>query len=862
MPERPLVLFAQPATADKEKKHGGSSKFNKPTFDRQKARISPQFAVLQRAFENGNVRMTSTANAVEPEYTLVFETVGDPSGFYIAVNTLKSQYPNVEWVMELSNTCPNDDDFYALDSKGNRDDNKQLSTKVFCVLTNQQALAQILSLWNNYNSNEQFQFEKGLTGFKHLFSTLKDVHQWGMQERIEDTGLLEEWNEELRDNQNTTVRTQIELFYRTAEYKRNSAEQRITNLITSAGGTIISRSLIPEIQYHALLAEIPRAYAQRILDRQEVELILADEIMFMKGTGQTIMVGLSEETDECASVSTPNRIFNEPIVALFDGMPQENHPLLSNLLLVDDPDSLSSNYPVDERIHGTSMASLVLRGQTMNSIKEDIHRVYVRPIMKSQKDWQNRIEEFIPDDFLLVDKIHECVRRLFEPVAGKVAPSVRVINLSIGISYREYYNLISPLARLLDWLSYKYRVLFVVSAGNHSNDIELGMDFSMYASLPNDEKNKFVYNYISDNLRRLRPLSPAESMNSLTVGSVFLDNNDGNPLPNMTNLCANGVPAPYGSYGRGINNAVKPDILYPGGRSFIRDDITKRQCAKWVISSTRKPGIQSAYPNASRQGLGSIGYTFGTSNSAALISNKAAECYDILNDIFVSETGKNVPHDYVAVMLKAMLVHGACGSELKNDCINYLNSSGRQVKNDIHKILGYGVADVEKVKECTKNQITLIGYGDIKQNQAFVYSIPLPFNFHTQKYKRKLTVTLAYFSPIHTSSIKYREKQVWFTVDNGQNIAGTRSEYDYYAVQRGTLQHEIFETESIQVWDENESLTIKVNCRGDASDSDADVLIPYALFATFEMAPEYDIDVYQTVVDKVRTRDIITPNAK
>ena len=46
------------------------------------------------------------------------------------------------------------------------------------------------------------------------------------------------------------------------------------------------------------------------------------------------------------------------------------------------------------------------------------------------------------------------------------------------------------------------------------------------------------------------------------------------------------------------------------------------------------------------------------------------------------------------------------------------------------------------------------------------------------------------------------------------------------------------------------------------NDSDADVLIPYALFATFEMAPEYDIDVYQTVLDKVRTKDIITPNAE
>ena len=366
MPERPLVLFAQPATADKAKRHGGSPKFYKPTFDRQKVRISPQFAVLQRAFENGNVRMTTTATAVEPEYTLVFETVGDPSGFYTAVNTLKTRYPNVEWIMELSNTCPNNDDFYVLDDKGNRDDNKQLSTKVFCILTNQQALSQILSLWNNYSSNEHFKFERGLTGFKHLFSTLKDVHQWGIQERIEDTGLLEEWNEELQDDQNNTVRTQIELFYRSAKHKRDSAECRITDLISSVGGTVISSSLIPEIQYHALLAEIPRAYAQRILNREEVELVLADEVMFMKGTGQTIMVGPTEETENFTSLSTPTRIINEPIIALFDGMPQENHPLLSNLLIVDDPDSLSSSYPVDERKHGTSMASLNLSGQTMD----------------------------------------------------------------------------------------------------------------------------------------------------------------------------------------------------------------------------------------------------------------------------------------------------------------------------------------------------------------------------------------------------------------------------------------------------------------------------------------------------------------
>lgn len=35
MPERPLVLFAQPATADKEKRHGGSPKFYRPMIDKK-----------------------------------------------------------------------------------------------------------------------------------------------------------------------------------------------------------------------------------------------------------------------------------------------------------------------------------------------------------------------------------------------------------------------------------------------------------------------------------------------------------------------------------------------------------------------------------------------------------------------------------------------------------------------------------------------------------------------------------------------------------------------------------------------------------------------------------------------------------
>jgi len=428
------------------------------------------------------------------------------------------------------------------------------------------------------------------------------------------------------------------------------------------------------------------------------------------------------------------------------------------------------------------------------------------------------------------------------------------------LSYREYYNMISPLARLLDWLSYKYRVLFIVSAGNHGGAITLNQEYTEFAALPESDKDRVIADYISQNIRNLRILSPAESMNALTIGSIFDDTNDSVPIYGMTVPQTAMIPAAYGSFGRGINNSIKPDIFYNGGRNYVRPDPLDRNVARWRDSVTRSPGIKSAFPGMGTAGTINLGYSCGTSNSAALISNQAVECYDILNDIFIAETGDVIPYEYAAVLIKAMLAHGASWNGMESVYTEVLSLSGNTAKNALHQFLGYGAADTNKVKECAKNRVTLIGYGEIKHGQAYEYEVPLPFNFHTQRLKRKLTVTLAYFSPIRSSTIKYRETQVWATLMAGKEIIGPRPEYDFHAVQRGTLQHEVFETDKTHVWNENNSLYIKVNCRNDAASESEERVVPYALFATYEMAPEYDIDVYQRVVDRVRIKESIIPS--
>lgn len=100
MPERPLILFAQPTLAEKETRSGRQGKYSVPSYDRQVARLSPKFDALRSALDRGNVRIVETATAVDPEYTLVFETAGDPQNFYNAVKRLQKDHPIAHLVVE------------------------------------------------------------------------------------------------------------------------------------------------------------------------------------------------------------------------------------------------------------------------------------------------------------------------------------------------------------------------------------------------------------------------------------------------------------------------------------------------------------------------------------------------------------------------------------------------------------------------------------------------------------------------------------------------------------------------------------------------------------------------------------------
>lgn len=859
MADRPLILFADPQPVAKAKRYGGGSDFYHPPHSEQVKRLEPKFEMLQRALEKGGMTIAQKADGVEPEYTLVLEVAGDPSSFEVAVHNLDVDTNGVEWLFEVvDENVPNDDDFYR--TKGDkRDDTKAMSFKYFCVLTNHRALKEILSLWDSFRGDANYKFPRGKTGLRNVFNTLRDIHRWGVKERLEETDILKGWVADLADPYATAVKCEIELFYRRSVDARVRAQRVIGDCIVAAGGSVITTSSIEAISYHALLASIPRQFAEQILSRDEVELVTLDQIMFFKPTGQSIVFGTDDGFEYPKEFDEPKGINDEPIIALFDGLPQERHPLLNGLLSVDDPDDYTSSYQIIDRQHGTSMASLIARGDLSDDNLSLISRkIYVRPIMKPYPNPLDATTEFIPDDILIVDKIHEAVRRLFEPKAGQVAPTVRVINFSIGIGERLFYNMISPLAKLMDWLSFKYRILFIISAGNHSDILDLGMDFVEFKALTLEQRDIGMIRLLNENARNLRLLSPAESVNSLTVGSLFADMSEWNENTRQLFPCSSKLPSPVSSMGRGVNKSIKPEVLYPGGRNVLLPDMADTHKAHWRNgTSFYPPGILSAKPMSLAGVSRRVGFSFGTSNAAALITHNAAICFDVLNDIFSDELGVGVPSEYASLLLKAMLVHGAKWDEITAAMICKTTELVGRGADQVHRWLGYGVPDISRVKECAKNRITLIGYGELRQDIACLYTLPLPFNFSTQKMHRCLTVTLASFTPIRPAIQKYRTAQLWYSIEtDGKKLVPSRLDADDKAVARGTLQHERYDGDGAVVWGEDDVLGIKINCRADANDFVE--TIPYALLATFEIAPEYNVDVYQKVIEKVKLREAVT----
>lgn len=766
-----------------------------------------------------------------------------------------------------------DEDFYD-ESKPE----KKLSGRLYLVMTNQRALEEMLSLWRRYKADPSMKFERGLTKFRDVFIHLKNIRRWDVQDRLLETGLIEVWQEELAYEEERIIPFETELWFRDNLETRKAAADQVTKLVEQSGGRILSQSIIEDIAYHGLLAELPSSSIQAIVESPNTELVKCENVMFFSPVGQMLVGDKPPEGDvQAAETEVIPLPSGEPVVALLDGVPLAHHRLLEGRIVIDDPDNWEENYPASDRIHGTSMASLILHGDLNLNTSPLTRPIYLRPIMKPV-NWPNSPRpECIPEDCLAVDLIHKAVKRIFEGDQDEdpIAPGIKFINISIGDKSRQFTQSMSPIARLLDWLSVKYGVLFIVSAGNHITPISLRTSRENFDSLQINELESATIEALYRDARHRKTLSPSESINGLTVGSLHHDVSQVDNYGNRFDPFEQPFPSPVSAFGSGYRRAIKPDLLFYGGRQLYR--LLEYQQHKQVTMEPAvfftPPGNKTASPGHSPGDLNAASYSCGTSNVTALISHAAGICYDSLQQILDDQAAELDTRDYEVPLIKAMLVHGCnwrdIGDQLKFKIETselgreirvraeslYARSADiskeitRQYKALLARWMGYGVPQINKVLDCTAQRATLLGFGALSDDQAQVFRLPLPPSLASINQWRRLTVTLAWLSPISAKTQKYRTASLWFEMINN-GLASSRSDADWQAVRRGTVQHEVFEGQSAEPLIDGDVIEIKVNCRNDAGKIQNPVA--YGLAVSLEISEGVDIAIY----DEIRTRII------
>jgi hypothetical protein len=508
------------------------------------------------------------------------------------------------------------------------------------------------------------------------------------------------------------------------------------------------------------------------------------------------------------------------------------------------------------------MASLIAHGDLGAGGKPLARPIYVRPILIPFEGLSRTVYEKTPDDRLLVDVIHRAVRRIKgEANESGFARGIKVINLSIGNSWQPFDRVLSPLARLLDWLAWEHKILFIVSVGNQSQGIEFSLDTSDVSKLTDDEIISKTLEAIRKDQVRRRPFSPAEALNVLTVGAIHSDASEWNGSDRRIDLLKGArFPSPLGTVASGFNRSIKPDLLFPGGRQLYMQRPGNEASPYFSIAaSPQAPGLRVASPGVRAMELNRTVHSRGSSNATALATRTACLIHERLELLRTEPGGERLSDDYLPVILKALLVHGASWGDAGDILDRVFGGAGSDWRENLRvksRFLGYGEVEPNRALFSTDQRVVMLGWDTLLCDHAHGYRVPLPPSLSGKKVKRRLTVSLAWMSPVNPRHKNYRKAALWFSPEK-EPLGVDKKDLDYDSSKRGTLQHQVFEGGKARAFGDGDVVGVKVSCVEDAGKLMEP--IPYAIAVTLEIAEPVDIRIFNEVRARIRPKIEITP---
>lgn len=844
MPELPALPLGAPDPRDRSTRQAPRPRLEGPGPARQLERLGPAFTRLTAAFESRRVAATLQPEA-SPEQVLVLEVAGELTDFVKAIEKV----PGLDLLVEAAvDRIDSGEDFAAVDHEGKV---HRYDRELYVVFSDGRAWAELLSLWGRFQRGEKMPY--GKVPFRHLFSRLETLRAWDDRDRLQRSGATDAWARELHELADELVEFEVELWLRRDPERRRRVVDELTADLTRAGGSLVHETVHAEISYHGVLARVPARRLLQVVGEREVRWLKTDGVRFFHAVGQCSAVTFDGEVVEpvVAAAARPRPSSVDARLAVLDGVPLAGHELLTGRIIADDPDGWEALTPAARRNHGTAMTSLVIHGDLSGDGPAQRAPIYVRPILWDQTpDWVSGAgREELPRDRLAVDVLHTAVARMFEGDA--VAAGVRVIVLAVGDTASQFDRFISPLARLLDWLQARYEVLILVSAGNHLGDIELPRDLDV--GRPEALQHEVLCALQREaGLRRL--LSPGESVNALTIGAAHDDasgfsGDDGRLEP----IASGDLPNVCSAVGSGVRRAVKPDLLLPGGRQrFTLEPQMEGAPRRVSLAATRRPpGVRVAAPGRQPGELSATSYDTGTSPATALAGYHAGHLLEALDELR-RRYGPAIPApEYAAVLVKAALVHGARWGTAANsiDRASADVAVGRP-RDIVARMVGYGRCRPGVVLTCDDHRVTALAAGRLEAGRAHAYRFPLPPSLASKTERRRLTVTMAWLTPINPEHRSYRRAVLAVDPDGLPAHLVERGDVDKHGARRGTVQHDVLEGGRAVPYVPDTAIELVVSCRADAGE--LTTAVPDAIFVTLEVPQGVGLPIYQEVRQRLR----------
>lgn len=791
---------------------------------RQNQTIGPKFTRLADVLARGAnaLELRADPTGLAPERLLVFEVRVSISAFGAAIGRIAG--------LEL------------VDEEELEADEADTQPFAYLLVPDLAALRNLESLWRRW---QRGQLVYGETPWSDVFSHLRDLRAWGPGDRLRgaDLGFLAASIDGRADDE--LVRIEIELVFRTNDAAANEGEANVRVAVTARGGNIVSRARIADIGYHALLVDLPVFAVREIIEHRVEGIAGLEPVMHIRpqSAATTIQIGDLQADDAPLAAA----ILGDPILALLDGVPVAAHRLLAAHADLDDLFGLEPGALVATRSHGTAMASLIVHGDRNRGEPPLPRRIHMVPVLGNNDDF--------PADRLVVDIIYLAVVRIREE-----RPGVIIVNMSLGNRFRPFHGQLSPWARLLDRLAYRFGLLFLVSGGNAINEFGIGAYPTglAFEAADADHRARSVVAALHDVMAERRIFSPAETVNGVTVGACNVDAVTPadralaraliDPFP------AHDAANPSSSLGPGFARSVKPDILMPGAKEHMQVVRNHAHIDVVPARASRGAGLKvAAPPTGGRENLD--GYTNGTSAAAALASRTCHRIHDALEEAY-GEEFLALPAANRAVLLKALLIHPARWPRDMSDLIKatvgpWGQGQASKQKDNIRRFMGFGVVDADDAVACAADRATFFATGSLPPERTMTVDVPVPIAIGGKAQPHSLSATVAWFTPVAPGRKSYRTCRLKILKPASLGELGVKGhgwQPDENQTNRGTVFSRCWEGADAPVV--TPEMTIPLTIQRDLDQGGAvDEAITFGLAVTLAMPGE--IELYNEVVARV-----------